>query len=87
NTDGGSTWNTLFNGAEIDGDEQQTLDNITSGQQIAIKVNGRYGWLFNKTYESDDESGHIKVLRNGDALPDYDAFEDQADLASFLRDI
>lgn len=86
-TDGGSVWNHLFNGAEIDGGEQQTVSDITSGQQIAVQVNGRYGWLFNKTYESNDETGHVIVLRNGSELPDYDAFDNQGGLESFLQSV
>jgi type II secretory pathway pseudopilin PulG len=86
-TDGGTTWNDLFNNAEIDGGEQQTIDGLASNQQLVIKVNGRYGWLFNKTYKSNDESGHIEVLRNGDDPPEYDAYGNQAGLETFLQDI
>lgn len=86
-TDGGSTWNMLFNGAEIDGGEEQTLYNITSDSQVVVKINGRYGWLFNKTYTSNDNSGHIEVLRNGDTPPDYDVFDNQESLSVFLKDV
>ncbi len=86
-TDGGDTWNDLFNNAEIDGGEQQTISGLGSDQQILIKVQGRYGWLFNKTYTSNDESGHIEVLRNGDDPPAYDAYADQESLETFLQQI
>jgi len=86
-TDGGSTWNMLFNGSEIDGGEEQTLTNITSDSQVVVKINGRYGWLFNKTYLSNDQSGHIEVLRNGDTPPDYDVFDTQESLSTFLADV
>ena len=86
-TNGGETWNALFNGAEIDGGEVQTLSNITSNEQVVVKINGRYGWLFNKTYYSNDNSGHIAVLRNGDTPPDYDVFDNQEALSTFLSDV
>lgn len=86
-TDGGATWISLFGGDDIDGGEQQILSDITSGQHISVKVNGRYGWLFNKTYRSNDGSGHVRVLRNGDTPPDYEAFDNQANLTSFMNDI
>ena len=86
-TDGGATWNDLFNDAEIDGGEQQTISGLGSNQQISIKVNGRYSWLFNKTYVSNDNSDHIQVLRNGDSPPQYDAYNNQDSLESFLQDI
>jgi len=86
-TDGGQTWNDLFNNAEIDGGEVQTIDGLSSDQRLVIKVNGRYGWLFNKTYKSNDGSGHIEVLRNGDDPPAYDAYDNQAGLETFLQGI
>jgi len=86
-TDGGQTWNDLFDDAEIDGGEIQTIDGLSSDQQLIVKVNGRYGWLFNKTYTSNDGSGHIEVLRNGDDPPAYDAYDNQAGLETFLQGI
>lgn len=86
-TNGGSTWSSLFGGAEIDGGEEQTVNSLSSGQQILVRVNGRYGWLFNKTYTSNDNSGHIEVLRNGDTPPAYQAFGNQSNLADFLDQI
>ena len=89
--DGGSTWTSLFGGQDVDGGEQQTLLSLPSGSQVLVRVNGRYSWLFNKTYQSNDNSdrkdGHVVALRNGDAPPEYQAFDNQQDLSSFLQDI
>lgn len=86
-TDGGTTWNSLFGGAEIDGGEQQIIPNIVSGERVLLRVNGRYGWLFNKTFTSNDGTGHIRVLRNGDTPPDVQAFDNQTSLSQFLQAI
>lgn len=90
-TDGGSTWISLFGGQDVDGGEQQTVTSLPTGSNVLLKVNGRYSWLFNKTYRSDDNSnrrdGHVVALRNGDAPPEYQAFDNQQDLSSFLQDI
>ena len=86
-TNGGTTWMSLFNGADVDGGETETVSNIPNGSQVLLRVNGRYSWLFNKTYISNNSDGHIEVLRNGDLPPDYEAFDNQNDLASFLGTI
>ncbi|MCF7844462.1 MAG: hypothetical protein K9M03_01360 [Kiritimatiellales bacterium] len=86
-TNGGNTWVDLFGGNDIDGGEQQTISNLPSGSNILLEINGRYRWLFNKNYTSNDQSGHIEVLRNGDDPPAYAPYGNQAGLESFLRDI
>ncbi|HLD32564.1 MAG TPA: type II secretion system protein, partial [Candidatus Peribacteraceae bacterium] len=86
-TNGGTTWVPLFNEADVDGGEKQTILNIPNGSQVLLKVNGRYSWLFNHTYLSNNSDEHIEVLRNGDAPPEYAAFDNQENLAAFLGDI
>ncbi|MBU2259845.1 type II secretion system GspH family protein [Patescibacteria group bacterium] len=86
-TDGGNAWVDLFGGDDIDGGEQQTITNLPSGSNILLRINGRYRWLFNKNYTSNDQSGHIEVLRNGDSPPAYAPFGNQASLESFLQEI
>ena len=86
-TNGGITWIPLFNEADVDGGETQTISNIPNGSQVLLKVNGRYSWLFNRTYESNDSDGHIEVLRNGDTPPEYEAFDNQEGLAAFLEGV
>ncbi|KKW38907.1 MAG: hypothetical protein UY87_C0059G0005 [Candidatus Peribacteria bacterium GW2011_GWC2_54_8] len=83
-TNGGTTWVPLFNEADVDGGEEQTILNIPNGSQVLLKVNGRYSWLFNRTYISNDSEGHIEVLRDGETPPEYEAFDNQEDLAAFL---
>lgn len=86
-TNGGQTWVNLFGGRDIDGGEQQTISNLPSGSNILLKINGRYRWFFNKRYTSNDQTGHIEVLRNGDDPPAYAPFGNQASLESFLQEI
>jgi len=86
-SDGGQMWADLFSGQDIDGGEQQVIENLPSGTQVLLQVNGRYGWFFNKTYTSNDDTGHIEVLRNGDTPPDYQPFADQDSLTTFVQDI
>ncbi|MBM3231538.1 hypothetical protein FJZ28_04420 [Candidatus Peregrinibacteria bacterium] len=86
-TDNGTTWSDLFGGNDIDGNEISELGSLTAGQKIVLKVRGRHGWLFDKTYRSNDKSGHIEVLRNGDSPPAYKPFGNQQSLVAFLKDI
>ncbi len=89
--DGGSSWNDLFDDAEIDGGETEIISNMESGEQIVIRVNGKHVWwfwtLFNATYQSNDGTGHIEVLRDGDEPPNYDPYGDQEDVAYFLQNV
>ena len=86
-TDGGQTWISLFDDKNVSGGEQQVLRNLPSGTKLLFKVNGRHSWLFNRTFQSNDSGGHMLVLRNGSALPAFDAFANQSSLASFLRGV
>jgi hypothetical protein len=86
-TDEGNSWTDLFGGNAIATGNQQTLSNLPDGTPIYLSFNGRYSWLFNKTYASDNPGGHIIVLKNGDSPPAYAPFAHQASLASYLRSI
>lgn len=68
-TDGGGTWSDLYGARAVDGSEEETIYNVPSTRAILLRMNGRYSWLFNKTYRSDDKSGHIVALRAGDTVP------------------
>jgi type II secretory pathway pseudopilin PulG len=87
----GASYQTLFSGNDVDGGETQTVTGYSNGSQVVVKVQGYYRqsrWLtFDQTYMSNDNTGHIVILRDGDALPDYPAFDDQENLNSFLTDI
>lgn len=90
-TNGGTTWQSLYNGRDVDGGETQTLSGLVSGNRLLLRARGyfrRGGWLtFDRTYSTPDSSGHLVVLRDGDTPPDYPAFDDQDSLASYLQDI
>lgn len=86
-TDGGDNYTALFGENDVDGGEEQTISNLITGKQITLKFNARYSWYYNNTYESNDGTGHVEVLRNGDDPPDYAPFGNQNSLANFLQDI
>ncbi len=85
--DAGEAWSDLFSGKAVVGNETQTLTNLPDGTPITLRFNGRYSWLFNKTYTSNANDGHTYALKNGDTLPKYKTFDNQASLESFLRPI
>ncbi len=88
---GGNSYSNLFSGNDVDGGESQTTNQITAGAEIVTSFRGYYkkqGWLtFDKTYYTNDESGHVIALQDGDPLPDYPAFDDQDELEDYLADI
>jgi len=87
----GNSYSDLFSGSDVDGGETQTVTNYTNGKQVVVKVRGYFrqsGWMtFDQTYRSNDQTGHIVILRNGAALPNYPAFNNQQSLQQFLRDV
>ncbi|HCI03546.1 TPA: hypothetical protein DE059_01325, partial [Candidatus Peribacteria bacterium] len=86
-TDGGSTWIPLFGGGDIDGGEEQVIENLPSGSQIVLRFKGRHRWFWQKTYKSNDQTGHVEVLRDGNSPPDYQPYANQASLESFLQEV
>lgn len=86
-TDGGINFTDLYTGKNIDGGEEQTVANQPSGTSLVLKFNGRYSWVFNRTYRSDIDDGHVIMLRNGDTPPNYPPFANQQSLQSFLKSI
>ncbi len=90
-TGGTGPWTNLFGGNDIDGGETTTTSTIPVSSQVVTSFKGYYkhsGWLtFDQTYKTDDESGHIIMLRDGDPLPDYPAFNGQTPLKSYLQAI
>lgn len=89
--DDGKKWKKLFQGKDIDGGESQTVSNITTGSKVLTKIRGTYQFLwwltFDQEYTSNDQTGHVITLRDGDELPDYPAFGNQQNLTAFLQDI
>lgn len=88
---GSNPWTNLFSGNDIDGGEVHTTSTIAASSEIVTSFRAYYkhsGWLtFDQTYKTNDESGHIIMLQDGDPLPDYPAFDDQEELAEYLQDI
>ncbi len=85
--DDGDTWSDLFGGNPVSTNDTVTFENLPEGTPVSLRFNGRYSWLFNKTYRSDDSDGHVLILRDGDKPPNYKPFANQSSLASFLRSI
>ncbi|TSC59379.1 MAG: lipoprotein [Candidatus Peregrinibacteria bacterium Greene0416_62] len=90
-TNGGSSWTSLYSGADVDGGEQQTLTGLVSGSSVLVRARGYYtSWFrtrFDQTYSTPDATGHLVVLRDGQSPPSYPAFSNQSSLADFLDDI
>ncbi len=83
----GSTWSDLFGGKAVSGNEQSTFENLPTETPLLFRFNGRYSWLFNKTFQSNAKDGHVIVLKNGDKAPAYAPFDHQESLESFLKGV
>jgi hypothetical protein len=83
----GAEWTDLFDGRNVTGGEQQTFTNVSHNTPISLKFNGRYSWLFNKTYRSDVNDGHVLILRKGDNVPSYQPFANQQNLEVYIRNL
>ena len=85
---GGNPWKKLFGGAALQAGLVQTVANINTGAQIALKITGTYnehGWLlFNASYRTDQSSSHVIILRDGDPLPSFLAYGNQEELQTLL---
>ncbi len=84
---GTPAWTDLFQGSAINGNEEQVIRNVPADSPILLRFNGRYSSLFNRTYQSDANDGHVVMLKNGDRPPDYAPFGNQRSLASFLQTV
>ena len=62
--------------------------NLTTGDRLLLSINGRYqqqGWLaFDQTFVSNDKTGHILYMKNGDVIGNYSGFGNQTSLKSYL---
>lgn len=84
-TDNGKTWTALFNDKDIDGGETASLYNVAKASKVVLKLSAKYQSFFSKTRTSNDNTGFVRVLRNGDSVPSITAFGNQNAIASFLR--
>ncbi len=83
-TDNGTTWSAMNAGRALKGGEITSIDNLAQGKKIVLNIQGRYSWLFSKTFRSDAGDGHIVILRSGDALPAYTKLKNRSLLPSAL---
>lgn len=83
--DGGTTWQYLNGGSAIAGNATQIFSDVLEDSNIVFRVNGRYSWLFNKTYTSNVKDDHTYILQDGDSLPPYDRLAQRSSLQSFLQ--
>ncbi len=88
---GGLSWIELYDGHDIDGGESETFEDIGPDSDIMLKVRAYYRrgrrTYYDKTYRSNDRSGHIYLLENGDNPPEYEPFDDQEALVTFLAGV
>ncbi|MBD3241254.1 MAG: hypothetical protein GF331_11760, partial [Chitinivibrionales bacterium] len=88
---GGLSWTALFDGDDIDGGESQTFENVGKDADIMLKVRAYYRkghrTYYDKTYRSNDRSGHIYLLKDGDNPPEYEPFGDQEALEVYLQQV
>ena len=81
-------WSELFDDDGIEAGMVDTVSNVPSGSQIALKIRGYYrkgGWLsFSETAITNDGSDHTIILRRGDPLPSYLPYGEQQSLRAIL---
>jgi len=88
-----NSWPDLFGGAAINGNGGQTttVTGLTNGSKLTTRFRAYYkkkGWLtYDETYATDDGSGHIKILRNGDTPPSTSGYGGQGSAKNFLAPI
>lgn len=79
--------NAYGNAVQPNGTDTKTVS-LANADTLVVRVNGQYkqqGWLaFNGTFDSNDKTGQIIYLKNGDHLADYPGFGNQASLKSYL---
>ncbi len=91
-TNGGSAKD-LFGGDEINGTggDQQTVTGFKNGDKVVLKFHAYYndhGWLtYDNTVTSNDNTGSVKVLRNGDLPPTIPGATGQASISTLLQSI
>lgn len=91
---GGGKWTSLLGGNKVSasgptGGDSQTLSNVAKSSDFAVKIRGYFekqGWLtYDENVATNDSTGHVLLLRDGDSLPAYPAFANTSTLPSPLR--
>jgi Tfp pilus assembly major pilin PilA len=79
--------NAYGNAVSPTGTDVKTVS-VATGKQVVVRVHGTYkqnGWLaFDETYDSNDQTGHILLMRNGDMIQNYPGFGTQTSLKNYL---
>ncbi|HVW66510.1 MAG TPA: type II secretion system protein [Candidatus Peribacteraceae bacterium] len=89
----GTTWISLFNGQAINGTggATQTVTGFKTGDKVAVKFHASYsnhGWLsFDDSVESDDKTGSVKILRNGDSAPTIPGSTGQESVSDLIKSV
>lgn len=88
-----ASWPDLFGGSAINGNGGQTttVTGLQNGTTLVTRFHAYYkkkGWLtYDKTYATNDNSGHIKILRNGDTPPSTSGYGGQGSVKNFLQGV
>lgn len=70
---------------DVLGGEQVVLEEIASGDAIALQGKWYLSWRNKGTYASDDGSGHCWAMRDGDVVPSIAGFDGQTSIEDFLE--
>jgi len=86
---GGSSYQAMNNGNDVDGGENMYLTDVADPSEIVVKARARYKkgstTYFDSTRYSNVGDAHVVVLRRGDIAPNYAAFADQDPLNSMIE--
>lgn len=90
---GTGPWTNLFGGVAINGNGGQvsTVTGLKKGNTLATSFRAYFkkkGWLtYDETYATNDGSGHVRILRDGDTPPNAAAYGGQTSLKAYLQSV
>ncbi len=88
-----NSWSNLFGGDEINGNGGQvsTVTGFSNGATLNTSFRAYFkqrGWLtYDQTYATNDGSGHVRILRDGDTPPSAAAYGGQTSLKTYLQGV
>ncbi|MFA5188575.1 MAG: prepilin-type N-terminal cleavage/methylation domain-containing protein [Patescibacteria group bacterium] len=74
---------TLFGGEPVNGGELYTAS-LSARTNVAVRAHAQYRTIFSQYYDSNTGSPHVKVLKDGDDLPNTPVFGNQTPLPALL---
>ncbi|MBX7149269.1 pilus assembly PilX N-terminal domain-containing protein [bacterium] len=83
-SNGTITYTDLFNGAAVHGGETYVMNTYDTSASYTLKGSGSYS-SFSASYDSSVNSPQVKVLMNGDSVPNITPFANQSTIESYLR--